>query len=316
MYQKIFSQNLDANEALFFSRELEHIKARSYDVKYPEFKARQFFPVSTEAGPAADTITYRQYDGVGQAKIIADYADDLPRSDAFGKEFTSNVRSIGSSYGYSIQDIRKSMREQRSLPQRKANSTRRSIEQKIEDIAWYGSADDNLFGILNQPNVPTVTVPNGASPVAPQWAGKTPDEILLDLNTSVNTIINTTNGVEIPDTIILPILQYQQIHQTPRGADNDTTIAEFFLKSNPYINSFEWDIHLKDVDPLPSGGAGPFDVMITYKKNIDNLSFEIPQPYEAFAAQERGLEFYVPTHARCGGIIVYYPLSILISEKI
>lgn len=50
--------NLDANESIFFERELEHVKARSYDIKYPEFKATMLIPVSTEAGPGAETITY------------------------------------------------------------------------------------------------------------------------------------------------------------------------------------------------------------------------------------------------------------------
>ena len=98
--------NIDAQESVFFDRELEYIKSQSYDVKFPQLKAKTLIPVSTEAGPGASTITYRAYEGYGVAKIIASYADDLPRADVGGKEFTSNVRSLGDSYGYNVQEIR------------------------------------------------------------------------------------------------------------------------------------------------------------------------------------------------------------------
>lgn len=52
----------DANEALFFARQLEHIKARTFDVKYPGLNGLRVLPVSTEAGAGAETITYEQYD--------------------------------------------------------------------------------------------------------------------------------------------------------------------------------------------------------------------------------------------------------------
>ena len=50
MKERIISQNLDANETAFFERELEHIKARSYDVIYPEFMALDLIPIETDAG--------------------------------------------------------------------------------------------------------------------------------------------------------------------------------------------------------------------------------------------------------------------------
>ena len=69
---------LDANESIFFARELEYVKSKAYDVKYPANNALALFPVSTEADAGADYISYESYDMIGMAKIIANYADDLP----------------------------------------------------------------------------------------------------------------------------------------------------------------------------------------------------------------------------------------------
>jgi len=316
MREKIISVNLDANETAFFARELEFIKSRSYDVVYPELKAIQLIPVSTEAGSGAETITYQQFDQVGVAKIIANYADDLPRADIKGKEFTAKVRSIGDSYGYNVQEIRAAQMANRNLTQRKANAARRANDQLVDSLAWYGDATHGLVGLLNNPNITAVEVQVGATTAKKKWAEKNPDEILLDLNDGVTDIIELTNGVEVPDTILIPIAQLALIQKTRLAAGTDTTILQFFLANNPSITRIEWVVQLKAVDPLPSGDTGPKDVMVVYQRNPDKLTLEIPQPYEQFPAQERNLEFVIPTHSRFGGVIIYYPLSVSVVEGI
>ena len=306
--EKIVSQNLDANEAIFFARELEHVKARTYDVRLPNLKATMIIPVSTEAGPGAETITYEQYDQVGMAKIIANYADDLPRSDIKGKQFTSNVRSIGSSYGYNIQEIRAAQMAGKPLTARKATAVRRANDQTVNSIAFNGDAEHGLPGLLTNANIPVTSVPNGGSGTA--WSTKTAAQILADLNNGVKDIVELTNGVESPNTLLLPIEQMQIISTTRMDSGTDTTILEFFLKNNPTITTVEW------VPELKGAGTGGVDVGIFYEKSPDKLTLEIPQPFEQFPAQERGLEFVVPCHSRCGGVIVYYPLSLNILEGI
>jgi hypothetical protein len=315
MTEKIQSINLDANETAFFARELEYIKAGTYDVLYPTLKATQLIPVSTNAGAGAESITYQQFDQLGMAKVIANYADDLPRADIKGKEFTSPIRSLGASYGYNVQEIRAAQYANRNLTGRKANAARRAIEQKINNIGWFGEAANNLLGIVNHPNVTRVAAPQNAGATSTLWANKTPDEILADMNNTANGIVDLTNGVEAPNTLLMPIDQYTYIASTARSANSDTTILEYFLMNNPFINRVEWVNELKGA-AVGGFGVDSNDVMIAYDNNPDKLTLEIPQPFEQFPAQERGLEFLINCHARVGGVIVYYPLSIAIMEGI
>ena len=123
------SQHFDANESIFFARELEHIKTKTYDKKFAALTATSVIPVSNEVNPGAESITYYQYEPTGMAKIISNYATDLPRADVKGKPFTSVVKGIGSSYGYSIQDVRAARMAGKPLEQRKANAARLAIDQ-------------------------------------------------------------------------------------------------------------------------------------------------------------------------------------------
>lgn len=310
MAETIRSVNLDADQTMFFQRELEHIKSRTYDIRYAELKARSLIPVSGEAGPGAESITYYQYDMVGVAKIIANYATDLPRADVRGKKFTSPVESLGASYGYSVQDIRAAAKAGKPLEQRKANAARRSIEQQINTIALFGNADHNLPGFLNNENVPVASVAADGTGSSTEWSTKTPDQVVRDMNALANGIVSTTKGAEVPTTLLLPLSQFTYIASTRMGDGSDTTILKFFLENSPFIREVDW------VNELDGAGSGGADIMVAYRRDPDALTLEIPQDFEQFPAQEQGLEFVIPCHTRIGGVIFYYPLSASIGEGI
>ncbi len=77
--------------SIFFARELDHVKSQSYDVEYPELTALNLFPISSEADPGAETITYYTYEKTGMAKIINNYSTDLPRADVNGKPTVASI---------------------------------------------------------------------------------------------------------------------------------------------------------------------------------------------------------------------------------
>ncbi len=306
------SQRLDANESIFFAQELEYVKARTYDVKYPELTAIRNIPVSTEAGPGAETIKYYQYDAVGFARIIANYATDLPRVDLVGKEFNSPVKSIGASYGYSIQDIRAARMAGKPLEQRKANAARRAVDQEINRIAYFGDAKHNLKGFITHDNITDYTLPNDGvdaeEAASTKFIDKDPDKVLRDLNGMVAKMLELTQNVERPDTLALPHTVHADLASRPRSSTSDTTILEFFLKNNPYVKNVEV------IPELAGAGTDGVDICMMYSKSSDKLTLEVPQPFEQFPPQPEGLEFVIPCHARCGGTIIYYPLSIIRAE--
>ena len=304
---------MDADGAVFFQRQLEHIKARSYDVKYAELKARMLFPVSNEGGPGVTSITYRTYDQSGAAKIINAYADDLPRADVAGKETTIPVRSIGISYGYNLDEIQASQLTGAALDQRRANAARRSNEQVVNDVAFFGDEESNLPGLFSNPNIPSGAVVNPGSGTT--WVNKTPDQILFDVNDLFADIFETTKMVETGNTLLLPPAQWSYIMSTPRSSNSDTTIAQYLANNSPYLNSIE------DIIPVNECAAAlnpelAADAMVAYDRSPDKLQLEIPVELEMLAVQQKNLEFVVPGRSRLAGLNIYYPLSLAIATGI
>lgn len=294
---------LDNDESAFFIRQLTSIKTKTYDVRYPELKARQFIPVSNEAGPGASVILYRQYDMIGIAKIIAAYGSDLPRADVKGKEFTANIKSLGASYGYTIQEIRAARQAGLPLEQRKANAAKRAILRLEDKLALLGDSDNALVGLLSNANVPEVAIPADGTGSSTLWSTKTATQMVRDVNLLVNQIVVTTFGVEEPNTVLMPIGQYN-LFSTAQMPNINMTALQFLLANSPFI---------KEVQPwtlLAGAGTGASDVMLCYNKSPDKLTMEVPQDFEQFPVQEHGLEFEVSCHSRFGGVLIYYPLSL------
>jgi hypothetical protein len=301
-------EHFDANESVFLQRQLDYIKTQTYDVKYAELKARKLIPVSSEADPGAENIFYRQYDQSGIAKIIANYADDLPRADVKGKEFSAKVKTLGAAYGYNLQEMRAAMYGNVPLEQRRANAARRAVAQKENSIAFFGDANSGLQGFFSNPNVTSVTIPADGTGASKLWSTKTPDQIIRDMNLVANSVVSVSLGVEIPDTMLLPLDSYNYVASTARSANSDTTILNYFLQNNPYIKQVEW------VNELLTAGASSSRRMYAYRRSPEVLTMEVPSDFEQLELQHRNLEYTIPCIERFAGVLIYYPLAIALGD--
>jgi hypothetical protein len=302
--------HLDADESIFFARELEFVKANSYDKKYADLKARMLLPVSSEAGEWAEAIVYDQYDSVGMAKLVATYGDDLPRADVKGKQFIHPVVSMGSAYGYSLQEIRASRAKGKNLEQRKANAAKRAMMELENRLAFLGDSSAGLNGFLNHPSMPEVTLKNDNTSSQKPWtdangvALKSGVQIIRDMNLVANAVVQNSKGKEVPDTMILPLTRFLYVSSTPWSADAEAkSIMKVFLEQSQYIKQVEW------LNELETAGAGSTKRMIAYRRDPEAITMEVPVDFEQFDPQPKNLEFVVPCHQRYGGVLFYYPLS-------
>jgi hypothetical protein len=290
---------------LFLERQLEYIRPQIFEVAYADIKYPTLLPVTSEAGQGAQTFTYRIMDSTGEFKLLADAADDLPRSDISQVEKSINIRSFGGSFGYTVQELRAAQMANIALEQRRASAVRRAYEEKVEALAMFGESTVGLAGFFNNSTVDVITADHWFTGTTASGTG-TPEELLELLNYGVTAIINGSNMKEQPDTILMAYEDYNKISTTRNSDSSDVTVLEYFLRTNPYIRNVEPINQLdKDNSVLASNR------MVVYKRDPEKVQLHIPQPLELFPPQQRGLEFIVPAHARVGGVALYYPKSVI-----
>lgn len=294
----------DSIDSAFIERELEAVKAKTYDKKYADLRFREFIPISHETNPGAETVKFNSFDMFGSAKVIANYADDLPTAAIKKSEVRVSVKSLGASIQYSVQELRAARFAGLPLDARDAVAARRQIEQLMDALAANGDTNNNLTGLTTIPNAQTLALPNGAAGQT-LWSKKTGLEILADMTNAVNQVVTSTLDVEHPDTIILTPAALAICASTPVNSAAAASVLEFFLKSNPWVKTVtSWA-------RMTGAGAGGLDLMLVYVRDPDHLFLEIPQEFEMFPAQEMGLKFKIPCHARYAGVLCPYPQSVL-----
>jgi len=302
--------------SVFFARELDYVKTKSYDVEYPEFTALNLFPITSEADPGAETVTYYTYDKTGAAKVIQNYSTDLPRADVNGKPSYAQVKSLGDSYGYSAQEMRASRLAGKSLDTRKGESARFQIDNLNNIIAWRGDEESGLMGVLSEgQSIPLYAIGQGDESGATKWTEKTADEILADVNGMAKQVARVTKNVERPDTLCVPAEVYMDI-STRRIPDTSTTVLAFIKEHSPYIkhivSAAELDADSVETNPYAAAEDGQ-GVAFLFKNDERKLALENPMPFYQYPLQVKGLETIIPCEARTAGVIVYYPFSALIA---
>lgn len=289
----------DANETAVFSRQLEDIESRLFEVKYPEGHGVEAVPLLTSIDPGSASYTYRAFDYAGQALRSSDYSEDAPRVDLQGLEVTHKLHSYRDSYGYSIQDLREAAKANLPLERQRADAARSVLMRKLDEVIWVGDSEVNVTGLANNALVSLVSVITGT------WATATAAQILADLQKLVSAAPSASKGVERPNALAVAISTYEILATKFIGDNMDKTVLDLFKKANPNITQIIPTYRLETAD---AGGTGPR--AIAYTNDREKLEALVPIEFEQFPPIARNMAFSIQCHARLGGVAVRYPGSI------
>lgn len=311
---------LDSVAGAFFFRELEYIKKKIFEVQHQPLSFRKLFPVTSEAGPGKRYITYRSYDRIAPAQMITNMSADLPRADVTAFEQSIQVRWIGASFGYDLGEIQASrVAGGEPLDARKAKAAFEGIETDLNYISFYGTdrtspiTSASCPALFNNALIPKYTAADGASGFT-NWATKTPDEKLADVNNGFAAINNNSINVFEGNTLALPINAYNSIAATPRSSLSDTTILAYIVENSPFLNGLDSIVKVPELNGAATAiggftGNDSNDVMYFYNKNSDYLELEVPVEFQQEAPQQRNLEFLINCWANVAGLNIYQPLT-------
>ncbi len=309
------ADRLDAAESVLFAEQLKHVNATILQTLTPELKARTLVPTLPGVDPGATVYEYRMMTKYGQAKIATGHSDDAPRVDLAGEKAASLIKEVTASYGYHVDEIRACQKAGIDLPTLKAQTAKEAIDRKIDSILAVGDSTYSLKGLLNQTSTTTATLGTKVGTGTKAWEGATADEILKDVRLMVTALITALQGAGGPVfrryMLIVPEEQYAYISLTRMGDGSDMTILKWLLANVPQLEGIEGWYHCNN-----AGSGGTVDRAVMYPRSLEVVQGIVNLEFTPLAPQPRNFEEVVPCRAKCGGVIVPYPVAMCYADEL
>lgn len=313
---------MDAGESLFFARQLEQIRRGVQLVQYTDIIYDELLPINRSVSTGKSEYTIQIMDGVGEAKVVDDMADDWPPVELSASEKSMKFFTIGIAYQYSLQEIRAAIDAGVPLQSMKAMMARQMTERKVNDIALLGSgvapgAPGAPFGgllTLTDSGTHTVTPSTGSgSGTTFLDSGKSSDELLADLHSLMSTPTVQTKGLYRVNTLLLPLSTRTFLSARRVGDGTNGSILSYFAGADPFIGSEMnvyglWELESATAAGVPGAWVGKR--AIAYRRDPACLEFFISQEFEQLPPQAFNAKIKTLCRMRLGGgIALYQPLT-------
>lgn len=291
----------DAGVAFYISQ-LTNLEAKVYETLYPDIIFPELVPVNTSDPEWVDQVAYMSFNAVTMGKFIAANGRDLPQSDIDASISFIPVGYAGNSYGYSLEELRKAAAMRIPLDATKARITYRGAMQHSQQVAFFGDANRNMYGLFNHPNVP---LDNSTL----NWNTATGAEMVAALNSLLIKVWNQSNTRHVANTLLLPTTIWSIISSKRMDTGTDTTVLEFFRRNNNSTGVTGQPLDIRAVLWLNNAGTAGAPRMMAYEKNEDNLTMRNPIPWRPLPPQATALRLEVPCEYKISGTEFRYPLS-------
>ena len=280
---------LDAQAALgFVVSQSSHIEREVMAIPYPEIRYAEMVPVDTSANPFAASVTFFTQDQVGRAKFMNGKGDDVPLANIMRSKFEQGILDAGIGYEFSLTEIGQAQMMGMSLTNEGAAAARLAYEQLVDEVTLNGA--DGIEGLYNTTGI------TSAAAAATFLVG-TPAQVLTAINTALTAIMTDTNGIDMANTVVLPLAAYAALATRQLDATSDVTILEFIRRANVYTTRTGQPLTIMADHRLATK-------MVVYKRDPSVLKLHMPMPLRFLPPQ------YVNLSVRVPGMFRFAPLSI------
>jgi hypothetical protein len=263
---------------------------------------RRLISIDTSLHPGTEEWGYNELMGAGQATEIAPDADDVPTVDVASGRRSFGVVSAAIGFRIGRQEVRRAaLQGTYDLAIEKGVAAREAIDKYLDNRILFGVPAAGIQGLLNVKGNIEVGAANG------DWTNVATDgdDIVDDVAGAIEAMITNSDGVEMPDTVVLPIAQYQAAARKRITENNPVTALAFLQGLFPFVTRWEWHV------PMATAYQSAPAVLI-YNSNPSRVRAVMPLPPTPIPRQEEGLVTKVGFEWRFAGVMSPRPKSITV----
>jgi hypothetical protein len=231
------------------------------------------------------------------------------------------IEEIPVTFGWTMREIEQAAARNVPLDRWTIQSAMTAVARKIDHRLAFGVAGTTMTGLLNHASTQasTATTKTGGQI---EWTAATPGtEMLADINKLVADLHSSLlqasllpGGESIPAfervTVLMPTFHYGLAMETPRTTTSDTTVLDYALAHNKWIESIE-EWNACDIASAVGGTPGTTGaaMMFAYAKDPLAVGALIPNDWKQRAPQEKGHNIEIPAVGLCGGTVIRYAMA-------
>ncbi|WGT37675.1 encapsulin [Lysinibacillus sp. 1 U-2021] len=293
-------------DALIRPQDLNAIDKRIYEPHASELKARSIFALKTDIQAGAETYSYDVMTRSGVAKTLAPGATDVPLVDADLERHTVNVYSIAAAFNISVQEVRQAQMSGKGIDVTKADTVRKAIAEKENQIAFSGEAKYKIKGLTDAVGIQVYATPNNEAGTSTKWKDKSGKEIVADIRKAKN-MINKLNGHEA-DTLLLTPDSFEELEKTFNEFTQQSVLE--------YIKSQNWFKRIETVNDLAKKGLAGSECFVVLDSSPSVVELGIPMDVTRHPQEHAFPNTKVPFEERTTGLIIRYPMAICRADGI
>jgi hypothetical protein len=238
----------------------------------------------------------------------------IPGISIDGTRVVTPLRLLAREVSFTSVELERSQLLGQPIDVQKTDALNTVYQMNTDQMVYIGAAEVGATGLLNNSSVTSGSVATGLSG-STLWNTKTPDEILADVNTILQSTWSASAFAVCPSGLRLPPAQFSYIASQKVSSAGNVSILKF-LKENSIalsINGKELDI--QPVKWLTGRGAAGADRMMAYTNALDRVRFPMV-PIRRETPYYMGIRFTAPYLWAFGQVELVYPETIQYADGI
>lgn len=296
----------------FLKNQLSIQEPGFYEQQYAEIQYPNLVPVATTGWEWAKSVTYMSVDTVGHAQWHHGQARDFPTADVSFNAFETTIHMASIGYRWNVEELANAQRLGVPLDTQKATAARRIAEEFIDDIVFRGDTEKNFEGLINQStgvvqiDAASVGDQNGATN-SPYWINKTGQQIMDDINTVLTDVYVDSRGIEVANTLLMPLEMLDLLSRTQFGTLN-LTLLDWITQHNIVTHQTGQALEIRPIRGLETADDAGGGRVVAYRRDPGVLRFHMPMPHRFLQVWPLDpMNFFVPGILRIGGLDIRRP---------
>lgn len=238
----------------------------------------------------------------------------IPGVSINGERIILPLRPLAREVSFTSLELERSQLTGQPIDVQKVDALNILYQMNTDQMVYIGSTDVGATGLLNNADVTTNPVANGVLG-SPLWTMKTPDEILADVNTLLESTWEASAFAVCPGKLLLPPFQFSYIASQKVSSAGNVSILKFLEENSIALKINGKALDIQPVKWLTSRGETDTDRMVAYTNEENRVRYPMV-PIRRETAYYQGIRFTAPYLWLFGEMEFVYPETVQYADGI